>query len=119
MASEERGTTWFLGRSGAVSPLTKRPAETRLYTLHLGELIELRYGAQAIVGTPTVTATSQQLISGSTGVSVGTPQIVKGNRVQVNFGSGSDLEDYLISVTVTLSGGTTVRDTAMLKVRLK
>lgn len=93
--------------------LRKTAAESRIFYIDMSARIP---SGASISGTPTVTATSQGLISGSSAVTVGTVT-TSGDVLKFTLSGGTDLENYVIKATVVLTPTETLVERGMLQVR--
>jgi len=110
-----RSTTFVLSGDQRVPSLAmpvcvKLPSENRVYLFNMGDQPELRDQGQTLTGTPSVS-------SSPSGPTIGTPS-VSGNNVVCRISAGTDLNDYVLTVTCGTSDGTTIiGGTVLLKVR--
>lgn len=93
--------------------LEKQPSESRIYTFDFSSLL-----AQNIVKTVlSVTQINQNLISGSSDLTLGSPTTNLDKLVQIRILGGTDDEDYKITALIEDTGSNILEGEGLLRVR--
>lgn len=96
-----------------LAALRKTAAESRIFYMDVSARVP---SDASISGTPTVTATAYGLVTGASAVTVGTVT-VSSNVLKFTLSGGTNLEDYVIKATITLSPTETLVCRGLLQVR--
>ena len=97
-----------------VAILTKRPAESRLYSWDFSALLDT---GETLAAVQSVTATAQGLVTGAAALSLDGAPSVTSPFVYQRLSGGSDGEDYVCAVVATTSTGNTLEADGILQVR--
>ena len=93
--------------------LVKQPSESRLYTFDFTALLS----TNTISSVTSIVQINQNLVSGSSALTLGSPTTDNTSLVQIRVEDGTDLEDYKLTAIIVDSGGNTLEGEGLLRVR--
>lgn len=97
----------------ATPKLTKRPGESRAYSMEFAALLGTGVTLTSFSGAAQSNAGN---ISGASDLTIGSGT-VSGTEAQATISGGTDGEDYTVTFTVVDSAGNTLVDNGLLRVR--